>query len=82
MEPRQVDERIRSRGAAAECPACGSEKRSVVRPPIALVAANDPDQQMFDPYDVTTTWCAALICENCGLVRLHSVSALGLASES
>jgi hypothetical protein len=78
MEPREVDQRIKSRGVPAACPACGSEKRSVVRPPIALLAANDPGHLMFDPYDVTTTWCAAVVCENCGLVRLHSVSALGL----
>jgi hypothetical protein len=54
----------------------------VVRPPVGLMASYDPESLAFDPEAVTVTWCAAVVCENCGLVRLHALSPLGLKAGS
>jgi hypothetical protein len=81
MDSRELDERIRSRGVPGECPGCGSSERSLVKPPVVLVAATEEGHVTFDPDAVTATFCGAVVCENCGLVRLHALAPLGMSLE-
>ena len=65
----EVAELLREKGAFSKCPACGSEKLSV-NPGIAI-------HTMYTNFSANTAECAIVVCENCGLIREHSLHALG-----
>jgi hypothetical protein len=80
---RDFDNRLRSAGVPRECPACGSTERSVQTNPVALLEVK-PDGyvqiQEATPTQraVVATFCGAVICDDCGNVRLHALAALGI----
>ena len=65
----EVAKILREKGALNKCPACGSEKLAV-NPGVAI-------HTMYANYSANTANCAIVVCENCGLIREHSLAALG-----
>ena len=65
----EVAEILREKNALSKCPVCGSEKLAV-NPGIAI-------HKMYDNFSASTANCAIVVCENCGLIREHSLQALG-----
>lgn len=76
MDWKDVSNRLASRGAGRECVQCGGENWLPLRVedvqeagiPVYVVATGKP----IGYIDVAT-----LTCRNCGLLRLHSLEALG-----
>ncbi len=66
---KKIEEILREKNALNKCPACGSEKLSVNNG-IAL-------HKMYGNFSISTANCAIVVCENCGLIREHSLHALG-----
>jgi hypothetical protein len=54
----------------------------VVKSAVTLLAPKDPEWVTFEREEMGVTWCAAVVCENCGFVRLHALSPLGLSPSS
>ena len=69
MDPREVANRLTDKGAANECPACG-ETLEVIGDGGYVLLANPPGPR------VKGLDLAALVCSNCGCVRLHATRAL------
>jgi hypothetical protein len=69
VDPREVANRLTDRGASQECPACG-ESLQVIGDGAYVLLANPPGAR------VKGLDLAALVCENCGCVRLHATRAL------
>lgn len=65
----EVAKILREKNALDKCPACGSEKLAVNHG-IAF-------HKMYANFSVNTAQCAIVVCENCGLIREHSLHALG-----
>jgi predicted RNA-binding Zn-ribbon protein involved in translation (DUF1610 family) len=72
MDARELANRLGSRGAAKECPACGEDLEVIGQSGYALEALTDGGN-----IDRTQALkLAALVCSNCGCVRLHALRAL------
>lgn len=69
MDPREVANRLTDRDAANECPACG-EDLEVIRDGGYVLVADTPEPRTMG------LKVAALVCANCGCVRLHATRAL------
>lgn len=69
---REVENWLRSRGAAGNCPACGQENWTPHSRPLGLVAGDE--QGRFIPGPVFAV--SAFICGNCAFVRIHSPAIL------
>lgn len=65
----EVAEILRKKNALNKCPACGSEKLAV-NPGIAI-------HKMYSDFSANKAKCAIVVCENCGLIREHSLHTLG-----
>ena len=59
---------LQNKKAEARCPICGTESWQVSREPVAI---GDTDLKGYFP-------AAALICNNCGFVRMHLLAALNI----
>jgi len=70
MDAREFSNFIISRGADRECPACGHNGQW------ARVGATDSDLKLSTPDGTGMILAAGLVCQNCGLIRLHSVDVI------
>jgi hypothetical protein len=80
---RDFDNRLSNASVVRECPACGGTERSVPSNPVALVEVKPNGYIQIEeatPTEraVVATFCGAVICDNCGNVRLHALRALGI----
>ena len=65
---KRVAKAIQDKNAEAPCPMCRTEKWQASPEPVALA-----DTSLRDCYSA-----AALVCGNCGFVRLHLLGALNI----
>ena len=66
----EVHEVLKSKKALDKCVVCGSHKLAV-NPGVAV-------HKMYGRFSASTAHCAIVVCENCGLIREHSLEALGI----
>jgi len=72
MDAKETANRLSSRGASSECPACGEGLEVIAESGNALEALA-PDGNVDRTYALQL---AGVICANCGCVRLHALRAL------
>jgi hypothetical protein len=77
---RELDNRIRSRGADRPCAACGSTDWNAATRRVLMITASEQGQAHIniDTGRVEGIECATITCANCGLVRIHALAELGL----
>jgi hypothetical protein len=71
----QVIAALNSRGTRAACEVCGQNNWAAVDQPVAINITDLSGNVLIPAPQIPA---AALICNNCGNVRLHALGALGL----
>ena len=66
----EVTAALKDKKALNKCAVCGSSKLAV-NPGVAI-------HKMYGRFSASTAHCAIVVCENCGLIREHSLEALGI----
>lgn len=74
MDPREIANELTNRGASIECPVCGQGDLEVIGESNYALTAVSERGPGIDPYHALLV--AALVCANCGHVRLHATRAL------
>lgn len=67
MDRRELQNFFASRGADSDCPACGYDGAWL---PL------EEDSDLYLPSKIGPVPVTAVICHNCGFVRLHSLAAI------
>src|SRR3954451_17278657 len=67
-DPREFENRLKSRGVSGECPSCHHEGDWIVEPRlVALLLVADSGKLADDALNAV-----AMVCRNCGFIRLHT----------
>jgi uncharacterized Zn finger protein len=74
MDAREIANQLTNRGASPECDVCGEGELQVIAESNYALPAQSERGPGVDPYH--SLLVAAVVCANCGHVRLHATRAL------